>query len=847
MSRIRPFVAKFIALFRRRADDEELSREVAAHLALLEDEYRRRGFAPDQARRAARLAIGGPEQTKALHRDARSFLWMDDLLRDVRYGLRTLVRQPGFTLAAIAVLAVGVGLNLAFFHAIKASLSQRIPVPDGDTLVRIVRQSPERERWGFTMETLDFYRAYSDRFAYFVAERLGAIPVQLETDEEDARAKFVSGNYFDALRVTPLVGRLFGPQDDRPGAPLVALLSQGYWQRRFGGDPGVVSTTVTVNGNAVLVAGVIPSEFTGVAMSRGDLWLPDAARLQLLKIGDRARSDSPDYAIVGLPRTGVSLDAASAQIAGLTSELRVRQPGLLDDRDVLRMRGVGEDERRGNGSVIGTALVLLVLLTSCANLGNMLLARGVARQREIEARIAVGASRGRLVRQLMTESLLLSGLGALAGLVVARVGAPVIVATIVQQPNVRITTDWTIVAATGVLALVCALVFGFAPARLLSRRRPRATRSRQTLVAVQVAASCVLLILAGLLTRGAQRQLELAGRADYSSIMVVEPELDDQKLASAAVLSTIEGMAERIGALPEVAAIAIGTDPIYNVSILSTADIPVILQARVDSRYFQVMQIRLLRGRTFEPGERNVAVISRDAARAAFDDEDDALGRLWNPTGDAGSTVIGIVEDSPVARLRDVRAVESYLPLTEEVVSNASIIVRTHGDARGVTRRARSAASIPGVTPTAWLLQRPLDQLLQHSIGAARLIAVFGGIASALAAFGIFGLLAFAVRERTRELAIRRALGARLGSLARLLVSQYVTALGLGIAAGIVAATLAARAMIGVSAGLGLDTSLDPSGYALGLAVFTLTALAAVLPAVRRAARVDAAAALRAE
>lgn len=772
--------------------------------------------------------------------------WMDDLSHDSRLGIRALRRNPGFTVSAVLVLAVGIGLNLAFFHVVKATLSGRLPLRDADTLVRIVRQSPEEERWAMTMTALRFYREQTNIFAYIVAERLNTEPVQVQQDDEDARAKFVSGNYFLDLGITPGLGRVFGPADDQPGAPLVAVLSDGYWKRRFGGDFAVVSQTVPINGNSVVVLGVLPADFVSVTMGRGDLWFPDSGRSGLLgTTGQPAGAEPSDTALVAQPRPGVSRDTISAQLGALDSELRLRQPGLFEARDVVRARPLSEDERRGNGLPIATVLVFLVLLTSCANLGNMMLARGVARQREIDTRVAVGASGSRLVRQLMTEALLLSGLGAAAGLVLAGVGGRLLVANFAGQLNVRVTIDLPIVAAAGFLALVCAIAFGLAPARHVSRQRPPATRARQTLVAVQVATSCLLLVLAGLLVRGSQRQLELAGHADHTSVLVLEPQLDERAFPGTAARAAVDSMAARIRALPDVVEAALATDPIYAPAVLSADGAPVILQSHVDPAYFGVMGIEVLRGRMPMPGEGRVAVLSRAAERAVFGDED-ALGRLWTPGG-AAATVVGIVDDTVLGRLRDARAVESYLALDEERTREASIIVRTRRDAGSVLRRARAAASTPGAEPSVWLLQRPIDQLLQHSLAGSRMIGALGAAAAGLAAFGIFGLLTFAVRERTRELAVRRALGARARAIASLLLWQYVTPLAAGVAVGAALATVFARAMIGVNAGLGLDTSLDFAGYLLGLTTFGLALLAAVLPAVRGATRVDPAVALRAE
>jgi predicted permease len=771
---------------------------------------------------------------------------MDDLVHDIRYGTRALRRNPGFAASATLVLAVGIGLNLAFFHVVKATLSASLPLRDGGTLVRIVRQAPEGERWAMTMSALTFYREHTNVFAYIVGERLGTEAVQVQQDDEDARARFVSGNYFLDLGVAPALGRVFGPADDQSGAPLVAVLSDGYFKRRFGGDPGVVSQTVMINGASVMVLGVLPSDFVSVAMSRGDLWLPDGGRSRIVATTrPQAGAESLDTALVAQPLPGVSRDAIGAQLGAVDADLRSQLPGVFEKSDLVRARPVVEDERRGNGLAIGTVLAFLVLLTSCANLGNMMLARGVARRREIDTRIAVGASRGRLVRQLMTEALLLSGIGAVAGLVLANVGGRLLVVNFAGQLSVEVTTDMTVVAAAGLLGLICAIVFGLAPARHVSRQRPPATKARQTLVAVQVATSCLLLVLAGLLVRGSQRQLELAGRADHTSVIVVEPRLEERAFPGNSARAAIDDMAARVRAVSDVVEVAVAADPIYGTAVISAERAPVVLRSRVDPAYFDVMDIAVLRGRMFTPGERGVAVISRSAERAEFEGED-GLGRLWTAGGET-ATVVGIVEDTVLARLRDSRSVESYLALDENSVREASIIVRTSGNGQRVLRRARAAASVPGAAPSAWLLQRPIDQLLQHSLAASRMIGAFGSTAAVLAAFGLFGLLAFAVRERTRELAVRRALGARVPTIAWLLLWQYMTPVAAGVAAGSALATLAAQALIGVNAGLGLDTSLDSAGYMLGLSVLALALLAAVLPAVRGAARIDPAVMLRAE
>jgi predicted permease len=795
-----------------------------------------------------RAAFGSNLRLQEEARDVWGWNWLDHLRQDLAYGIGQLRRAPGFTLAAVTVLALGVGLNLAVFHVTQGVLADRIPVADTESLLRVIRVSPERERWAFPPEAIAFYQQHANLFTYLVGERLGTVRVQVNNDEAEARAQFVSGNYFDDLVVQPGQGRLLNPRDDRPEAPLVVLLSDGYWRRRFGADPAIVSTTITVNGIPASVVGVMPAGFTGLTMSRGELWFTATMRARLLGIESAGPIfGRPDTGMVGKVKPGVTLEAASAQLAALSLELRAPQTDVLGDRETVHARPLRDDDLNQGASYVLVPLVALVLVAACANLGNMLLARGVARQREIHTRMSIGASRSRLVRQLMTESLLLAFLGCLGGLLVGRLGAELLSAAFAGFLNVRVSINWSVIIAAGILCVVSAITFGLAPALQLTSLRPRSTRARQTLVAVQVAVSCVLLILAGLLTRGAERQTILAGGGDFTSLVVVDPGLEDLNLGGPAARQTLEGIAGRIREIPEVSAVTISADPINGASIARAAGMPMIVQLAVDPTYFRVMGLTVLRGRVFQIGERESVVVSGSAERAAFDG-DTGLGKVWNPDGGAsGPTVVGLVETNRLASLRDPEAVESYVPLTDESVAQAVVIARTVGEGRTVLRRMREAAALPGLSPSAWVVQTPVDQVLEHSRAATELIGVLGTAAAGLAAVGIFGLVAFSVRQRSRELAIRLALGARARGIVAVLLAQYATPFGLGMAVGVVLASVSVRMLLGGSPlGLGI-IPFDMGGYLLGLAVFALTALAAIVVPLRRALRIDPATVLRSE
>ncbi|HEY7449578.1 MAG TPA: ABC transporter permease [Vicinamibacterales bacterium] len=831
---MRKLLRRLRYLWNRRQLEADLQLEMRSHREMMDEERR--------------VAFGSNLRLQEDSRDVWGWTWLDHLRQDLVYGAGQLRRAPGFTLAAVIVLALGVGLNLAVFHVTQAVFADRIPVPDAESLLRVVRTSPERERWSFPPEVVAFYQEHADLFTYLVGERLGGVRVQLNDDQDDARAQFVSGNYFDDLVVQPGQGRLLTEGDDRPESSLVVLLSDGYWRRRFGADPGIVSTSIKVNGIPATVVGVLPAGFTGLTMSRGELWFSAKMRARLLRINPSdALFDRPDTGIVAKVKPGVTLEAASAQLAALTVELRARQQDILGDRETVRVRPLRDDDLNQGPFYILGPLVALVLLAACANLGNMLLARGVSRQREIDTRLALGANRSRLVRQLMTESLLLAFLGSLGGLVVGRLSAILLAASFGGFLDVRISLNGTVILAAVILSLVSAVTFGLAPALQITSRKPRSTRSRQMLVAVQVTVSCVLLILAGLLTRGAQRQAVLAGGGDFSSLAVVDPGLEDVNLAGPTARQTLEGIAERVRAIPEVSDVTISADPIYGASVARPAGMPMVVQLAVDPGYFRVMGLGVLRGRLFEPNERETVVVSGLAERAAFDGGD-GLGKVWNPEGGAtGPTVVGLVETNTLASLRDPGAIESYRPLTDESVARAVVIARTIGDGRKVLRRLREAAALPGLSPSAWVIQTPVDQLLEHARSATKLIGVLGTAAAGLAAFGIFGLMAFSVRQRNRELAIRLALGARARRIVGALVAQYAIPFGLGMAVGVVLASIAMRLLLDESPlGLGI-TPLDTGGYFLGLAVFALSAIAAIVVPLRRAFRINPATALRSE
>jgi putative ABC transport system permease protein len=822
------FFRRIRYLLNRRRAERDLQAEMSAHREMLAAE-RQRSFGSDLRLR---------EQS----RDAWGWNWIDQLRQDLAYGARQLRRSPGFTLTAIMVLALGVGLNLGVFQMVKDALYSRVPVNDSASLLRVVRKSPERERFAFPHEAARLYRENADQFSYLVSERTGTIPLPVDNQTAPARSQFISGNYCSALGLTPSAGRLLGPRDEAPEAAPVAVLSFAYWQRQFGADPQVVGRSLSVNEKPVMVVGVMPQEFEGLSPSRADLWFPSSALAYLT--GEPLPADPsrrPYTAVIGTLKPGVSIEAADAQLRALTAGYRQQQPTALEGNELIRARPLDKDDR--NTTVVFLVpLVLLVLFSACANLGNMLLARGLTREREIATRIALGAGRWRVIRQLMTESLLLAAFGAIAGVFVGRVGAHLLAVLFDGLAQPRIQTDWSMIAAAGALALFSMLLFGLAPALHAVRRGARATRTRRTLLGVQVAASCVLLICSGLLSRGAQRLTAAGRRLDMSTVLIVEPNLDASNVTGAAARRTLEGIRDRLALLPGVEGVTIaGGAPVRGVSVIESSGLLTTLWQSVDPSYFVVLKVPLTRGRNFLPGETNVAIVSESAARVRWPDRS-PLGESWGLAGE-GPVVVGVAADSEATAFRDPGAIEAYAPIPDRNIASAVLVVRAHGDPGRIVPDARKAATVPGLIPTVWLLQTYLDGWIEHSKKATNLLGGLGSVASFLAGVGIFGLIAFAVTERTREIGVRIALGAGRRAIIRTLFAQYTGPLVAGTIVGIVLAYLLAQAMRAQII-LGL-VNFDPIGYLLGLGAFLIVVVAAILIPLRRALRIDPASALR--
>lgn len=488
---------------------------------------------------------------------------LDQFRQDIVYGARSLRRSPGFALTAIAVLSLGIGVNLAEIHLFQA-LRHRLHVRDLDSLCQFFRVSTEGTTGAFSVPAIEFYRRYNTVLSAVIAET--DVPgVFHAEDSEYLRCILVSGNFFGELGVTPVYGRLLDEQDDKPSSPPVAVLGYGYWQSRFGGDPGIVLKTIRLNDKPVQVVGIASSQFGGLVEQPTPVWMPISKYAYLT--GDSRWSE--DYRtqrtfMLGRLKPGTSLEAAEAQFGSLTAQLRNQQPQYFDRNEWLKVQPAGTPPAAKPEAVLLMTtiilLVLLVLLAACANLGNMLLARGLARQHEIEIRLAIGAGRWRLIRQLMTENLLLAGLASIAALLVGKLAAHILL-RIIDEPGLRIATDWRIVLACASLGLGATLAFGLAPAFQTVKRGAKATRARKILVSLQVAVSCVLLILSSFLTRTIQQTFRTKVSFDYAGMTMVDPSFYLHSYTPAQARQGALELAARVRQLPGIDAATIATIP----------------------------------------------------------------------------------------------------------------------------------------------------------------------------------------------------------------------------------------------------------------------------------------------
>jgi len=791
---------------------------------------------------------GGPRFGNALRlreeaADEWGWAWCDRLRQDVHFACRLLVRAPLFTLTAVAILSVGVGINLAAFEVLDAVALSWLPVSAPERLVKVEHSHPKGHGTSFSYPEFAFYREKAHVFSSTFALVYGSVTLG---DDESRRVdgEFVTANYFVDLGARPLAGRLLDPADDRPDAPPVAVLAERVWRARLGGDPAVAGRTLRVNGHPFSIVGVVPETFVGFR-DHTSVWMP-VTQHRVAFEGSRLLDDWDDHGPVRFYarlHEGLSLPAAEAALAALPGALRTAQPSIVMEGEWLDLHQAGRylplDGANLAALALVGALVMLVLVAACMNLGVLVLSRALGRDREFSIRLSVGATRGRLVRQLATEYLVLGAIGAAAGCFVSVIATRVlVVATDMPAGIAPHFNSRTAFAAAG-LAVLASLLFGFTPA--LQTTRPafsRHLRLRSVLVGIQVAAACVLLIVSGLLVRGVTRVVRVPLGFEYRQSVSIDPDLATHGLKAAQAQAFWQAMDARVAQMPGIAGSALTTLPPfgYRVSI----DREGTLFYRVSPSYFETLRIPLRRGRLFSADERRVMVVSETLARRRWPGQD-AVGQTYYD-----ATVIGVVGDARTVRIGDGSTTECYQPIEPGDLPMAVMVARTTASpgeaARALVALARGVDG--SLSPSPLLLSEALERRIEDPRQVAMIAAALGACALALAVVGLSGMVAFTVSQRLREIGVRVALGARPSHVVLAIGRQFAWPVAGGAIAGSALAALVGTVMSRELFGIG---QLDPIAHGGALLLFAVVAAAAAAPSVRRALRVDPVTTLRHE
>jgi predicted permease len=883
---VRRFLHRLLNLFRGDRSDTEVTRELATHLALLEDEYRRRGMTADAARLAARRALGSVALAKDLHRDARAFRWIDDLRLDVRHAARNLRRTPAFTAVAIVTLALGIGANIAIFGLLYQTLLKPMPFDSPDQLVTVATHIPQfADRFPSVPVTApDFleYRRSNTVFSALSALQGRDFNLTGSGEPERIHAARVSANVFSLLGVRPERGRTFTPEEDEVGRDAVVVISHALWERRFGSDPAITERTILLDGRPHAIVGVMPASLLFPVRRqldpvvtfgpRVDLWKPVAfTRDELDNEGNF------DFAVIGRLKPGISATAAQQQMDVLAKRnlerIRRNEPVLVDlSTRITPLHEVFTSQSR-RGLLMVEAAVGLLLLIACVNLANVFLARASSREQEFAVRTALGAGRGRLVRQLLSESLVVTALGGAAGVMLAGRVGPLLLS---YGPRNAVAREWTLdapVLAFSVMAsLGAGLLFGIVPAlrasreavgiRLRDAARVVSGRLRKTLITVEVALCTALLAVAGLLLHSFINVMRVDAGFAVERVLAVDLSLPGRQYNSAQTEAFYRDLIARVRALPGVAAAgAISLLPIAHEGVISTIlldtdtqeriDRPTALRRSVTPGLFASLGVPLLAGRTFEEQEPSPTVIVSE--RLAHDlwpglPLSSVVGRgLRLDNDEPAMSVVGIVGDVRADALDREAPAALYHPLGQDLRRGMTLVVRTTQDPLATTSGVRAAVSAldPNLPIAA---MRTMREVVSASVAERRfqmwLVSLLSVLALVLAVVGIYGVTSYTTARRTREIGLRVALGAQRGHVVRSVMLDGLRPVLIGLLFGAVAGQMAGQSIRAVLFGIGPIDFVVLTGVTAALGV-TAT-MACYLPA-RRAASLQPLTALRHE
>ena len=880
---LRRRLERLAALVRAGRLDRELDDEIRAHLELAERDALARGLSPADARREALRAFGGVEQIKETHRDDRSSRWIENLVKDTRYALASLRREPLFAMVAISVLAIGIGANTAMFSLVDGVLLKPLPFPHPERIARVWEAPTATNSNSTTTRNFLEVKRQSRAFEALSAESLSTATVPINGVPTRLNGRYVSWDHFAVFGVQPIIGRSFLPEEDQPGADRVVILSHAAWQQHFGSDPNIIGRDLLLDNEPHHVIGVLPAGAFDRHSARpleapASFWRLNAFTEQ--EIAASMHWLNP----VGRLKPGVTLAQAQDDVLAVRARISDLIPQWKKDWS-MRVEPfdqllVGDTLRQSMYLALGA--VVLVLLIACANITNLLLARSASRQKEMALRAALGATRLRIAVQLLVESLVLAVLGAIAGVALAavllRIGVPLVAAL---PFTAEVAINMRVLAFATAAALTVAVMVGMLPAIRMSTGSAAAAlndaargssrgndRTRRALVAAEVAVSVVLLCGAFLLFKSLARlqQVDIGARIDRVITMAVD--LPRDRYPSGHHLAAFYPLlVERVKAIPGVEAASIAGDvPLEgtggeNLRMPGSDERLLVRFKRADAGYFSTMNIPVLAGRGFTAADRvgsaYVTVINEALARRLKSrfDVSDPLGKAvdlpllgFGPDRRGSMTIVGIIGNERVrGDLRTPVEEIAYVPITQAPRMQVKLAVRTRDDVAAAMPAIRAAVS--EVDPSLALADiRTLEQIWRRSLSDLTepvwVIGIFAAVSALLAAIGLYGVVAHGVAQHRREIGIRMALGANAKDVLSLVARNVTAMIAGGLALGLAGAAILTRVMRSL---LFEVSALDPSAFAAAaLAMAAIGLLAALIPA-SRATRVDPTTALRTE
>jgi predicted permease len=896
MKTLRAFWLRLAGTVRRESRDN-FAEELEGHLQMHTDDNLRKGMNATEARRDALMKLGGVEQTKELYHDRQTLPVLEVFMQDLRYGLRMLRKNPGFTAVAVLSLALGIGANTTIFTVVNAILLNALPVRDLPRLVemdtvdsKLLVTQARSEKLGMSFPNFQDYRRDNQVFTDLAAFMPVAVTWSGGPEPRELQGELVSANYFDVLGLRPAHGRFFVPDEDtKPNGNDVAVLSYSLWANKLGADPEIVGKPLIFNARPYTVIGIAPRGFRGTItfFSSEQVWIPTSMKDQVL--GGKAKDFFNERRFLGIGtvgrlKPGLEMSAAEASLKTTATHLETEFPKDNSGRSVALSPladaavGVNDHQRIELAGAMMMGVVGLVLLIACVNLANLLLAQGARRQKEISLRAALGAGRTRIVRQMLTESLLLSLAGGIVGLAFAYAGRSILWSfrpPFIDQSGIDLSLDSHVLLFTLGVAILTGFIFGLVPAVKASRPDLMETLKsggrggtmgwrrdplRSLLVIGEMALALITLVGAGLFLHSLQNAQKTELGFESKNLLTMNFDLGALHYEEGRGEQFYRAAIEKVKNSPGVASVSIASNPPLGGGFARTVfpegqdeasgnrgTLTVVDDVTPD--HFETLRIPLTRGRSFNDGDRMetaaVAIVSEAMAKLHWPNED-AIGKRFHFIGDTTlREIVGVTANTVINEVGEEPQPIVFLPMTQDYVPAATLHVRTTSNPASVVATARAALQSldPNLAITnVFTIEQVLSQALWPPRMGGLLLALFGALALVLSAVGVYGVLSYSVNQQTREIGLRMALGAQRGDVMRLILGQGLRLTVVGLGLGILAALVLMRVLVSLLFDV---RAYDPSTYTAVTLLLTAVALLACYIPARRAMRVDPMVALR--